>query len=429
MSTQTIWAAKRLAVGLAAVGLAFSAAGARAETAVADVVATYQAMAEAIYGDAAARTRDLDAAIDALLAAPSQEKLNAARVAWKAARVPYMQSEGFRFGNKIVDDWEGKVNAWPLDEGLIDYVDAKSYGGSSDENTLYTANVIANSKIQMGDKLLDASKIDKALLAQLDTALDVESNVSRGYHAVEFLLWGQDLNGTKPGAGNRPASDFDIKACTGGNCDRRRAYLKAASTLLIDDLEEMAGNWKAGGNARKAMDAQDDAGKLVVILTGIGSLSYGELAGERMKLGVILHDTEEEHDCFSDNTQNSHFNDQIGMLGIWNGHYDGATPVKGASIAALAREKVPDAAKRADEAMATTLAKLKAIKDKADSGEMFYDQMLAAGNDAGKKLVLDGVDALVAQARAVEAVVGALNLKIELLGSDSLDDPDAVAKE
>jgi putative iron-regulated protein len=191
----------------------------------------------------------------------------------------------------------------------------------------------------------------------------------------------------------------------------------------------MTANWKAGGKARKAIDAQDEAGKLTVILTGIGSLSYGELAGERMKLGVILHDTEEEHDCFSDNTHNSHYNDQVGMMAIWNGQYEGAATVKGASIAALAREKVPEAAKRADDAMAATLAKLKAIKDKADSGEMAYDQMLATGNDAGNKLILDSVDALVVQARAIEAVVGALNLKIEIEGSDSLDNPDAVGKE
>lgn len=424
MSKQSALAATAFAAALAVAPIS-----ARAETAVADIVANYEAMAEAIFGDAAARARDLDKAIDALLAEPTKEKLDAARVAWKAARVPYMQSEGFRFGNKIVDDWEGKVNAWPLDEGLIDYVNADTYGDSSDENPLYIANVIANPKIQMGDKVVDAKKIDKALLVQLNTAMDVEFNVTTGYHAIEFLLWGQDLNGTKPGAGNRPASDFDLKACTGGNCDRRGAYLKAATTLLIDDLDEMVGDWKVGGDARKAIDAQDDGGKLTVILTGIGSLSYGELAGERMKLGVILHDTEEEHDCFSDNTQNSHYYDQVGMMGIWNGHYDGATQVKGASIATLAHERVPEAAKRVDAALAATLTKMKAIKDKADSGEMAYDQMLAAGNDAGNKLVLDAVDALVVQARAVEAVVGALNLKIELEGSDSLDNPDAVGKQ
>ena len=389
-----------------------------AEIAPADIVKTYAGIAEAVFGDAAARAKALDAAIDALLAAPSPQTLDAARAAWKAARIPYMQTEGYRFGNKIVDDWEGKVNAWPLDEGLIDYVDPGFYGDSSDENELYTANVIANPKIKLGDVPLNASKIDKAL--------DVETNVAGGYHAIEFLLWGQDLNGTGPGAGNRPATDYDLKACTGGNCDRRRAYLKVASQLLIDDLNEMVGNWKVGGKARQHLAAQDQAGQLTVILTGIGSLSYGELAGERMKLGVILHDTEEEHDCFSDNTQNSHYYDQVGIMNIWNGKYDGDTPVSGPSIAAYAREKAPEAAKRADDAMALTLEKMSALKAKADSGEMAYDQMLAAGNDVGNKLILDAVDALIAQARAIEAVVAALNLKIELQGSDSLDRPEAV---
>ena len=397
-----------------------------AEIAPADIVKTYAGIAEAVFGDAAARAKALDAAIDALLAAPSPQTLDAARAAWKAARIPYMQTEGYRFGNKIVDDWEGKVNAWPLDEGLNDYVDPGFYGDSSDENELYTANVIANPKIKLGDVPLNASKIDKALLRKIDKALDVETNVAGGYHAIEVLLWGQDLNGTGPGAGNRPATDYDLKACTGGNCDRRRAYLKVASQLLIDDLNEMVGNWKVGGKARQHLAAQDQAGQLTVILTGIGSLSYGELAGERMKLGVILHDTEEEHDCFSDNTQNSHYYDQVGIMNIWNGKYDGDTPVSGPSIAAYAREKAPEAAKRADDAMALTLEKMSALKAKADSGEMAYDQMLAAGNDVGNKLILDAVDALIAQARAIEAVVAALNLKIELQGSDSLDRPEAV---
>ena len=87
----------------------------------------------------------LDAAIGDLIANPSEATLNAARAAWIVARAPYQQTEVFRFGNPIVDDWEGRVNAWPLDEGLIDYVDA-SYGTESDANPLYTVNVIANTQ-------------------------------------------------------------------------------------------------------------------------------------------------------------------------------------------------------------------------------------------------------------------------------------------
>ncbi len=393
-----------------------------------DIMKNYGNVAEAMYSDALAKAKDLDKAVDAFLAAPSTETLASARDAWKASRVPYMQTEGFRFGNKIVDDWEGNVNSWPLDEGLIDYVDEASYGDTKEENPLYTANIIANKKVRLGPKILDASKIDKTVISKLNSALDVETNVGTGYHAIEFLLWGQDLHGTGPGAGERPATDYDLKNCTHGNCDRRRDYLKAASDLLVDDLTEMVGDWKPDGAARKALAGEDENVQLSTILTGLGSLSYGELAGERMKLGVLLHDPEEEHDCFSDNTHNSHYYDQVGMMEIWNGKYDGSTPVSGPSIAELAREKIPDAAKRVDDAMAVTLAKVNLIKVKADSGEMAYDQMLAAGNDAGNKMILDAVDALVSQARAIEAVVAALNLKVKIEGSDSLDDPDKVAK-
>lgn len=391
-----------------------------------DVVDGYMRLAHATYGEALETAEALDKAVDALLADPAAETLAGARAAWKAARPGYQKSEGFRFGNKIVDDWEGRVNAWPLDEGLIDYVDTAAYGETSDENPAYTANVIANASLILGSETLDAATIDTALLAKLNSIQDVEANVGTGYHAIEFLLWGQDLNGTGPGAGNRPATDFDPANCTGGNCARRRAYLKAASTLLIDDLKEMTGNWAEGGAARKALLDKSEADQLASILTGIGSLSYGELAGERMKLGVLLHDPEEEHDCFSDNTHNSHYFNQVGMMAIWSGAFKGGKAQTFPAIAALVRAKAPDVADRVDAAMAGTLAKMQAIKDKAEKYGMAYDQMLGAGNAEGNTLILDAVDALVAQTRAIEGAVTALQLKISVEGSDSLDNPSSV---
>ena len=216
---------------------------AKADTDPKAVLKTYADIAQAKYEDALATAKLLDQASEALIAKPSPETLTEAREAWKAARIPYQQTEVYRFGNAIVDDWEGRLNAWPLDEGLIDYVDA-SYGTESDENTLYTANVIANPSIEINGKAVDASKITPELLAgTLREAGEIEANVATGYHAVEFLLWGQDLNGTKAGAGNRPHTDFDTANCTGGHCDRRSAYLAAATDLLVADLEEMAANW------------------------------------------------------------------------------------------------------------------------------------------------------------------------------------------
>ena len=397
----------------------------------ASVIETYADIAHAKYEDALTTAEALDKAIDALIAKPNDANLKAAREAWLASRPPYQQTEGYRFGNPIVDDWEGTVNAWPLDEGLIDYV-ADTYGTQSDENPLYAANVIANKSISFGGQTIDTSTITKELLAdKLHEAADSEANVATGYHAIEFLLWGQDLNGTGPGAGNRPASDYDQANCTHGNCDRRAAYLKAASSLLVDDLKEMVGNWTADGAARKALRDAGANAALGMMFQGLGSLSYGELAGERMKLGLLLHDTEEEHDCFSDNTHNSHYYDEIGMIAIYDGSYeriDGSV-IKGDSPSDLVKAVSPDADQGVKAAMANAKAKLQVIKDTADSGKMKYDQMIGDGNAEGNKMIQDGIEGLIAQTHAVEKAVDALKIgAVAIEGSDSLDNPTAVVQ-
>ncbi len=390
----------------------------------ANVLATYQDIAEAAYSDSHKNAQDLSKAVTALIETPNEETLEAARAAWKVARRPYQQTEVYRFGNAIVDAWEGKVNAWPLDEGMIDYVDA-SYGADSPENPYFTANVIATPKLKVGGEEVDATEITPELLAQtLQEAGDIEANVATGYHAIEFLLWGQDLNGTNAGAGNRPATDFDPKNCTGGNCERRAAYLKAATDLLISDLNEMAQAWAKGGAARAELAEKGEAGGLATILTGMGSLSYGELAGERIKLGLMLHDPEEEHDCFSDNTHMSHLDDVLGIQNVWLGVY--GDNVKGPSLQALVAEKDADLAKEMTAKLETTVAAFKAMQKRAETVEA-YDQMIGEGNAEGNAVVQAGVDALVDQTRTIERVVALLGLQdVAFEGSDSLDNPNAV---
>uniref|UniRef100_UPI002627333B imelysin family protein n=1 Tax=uncultured Maritalea sp. TaxID=757249 RepID=UPI002627333B len=137
---------KSLATAGAVAALMTSSAFAGAHD-VKSLLANYADIAQAGYEDSLITAKALDQAIDNLLSEPTAANLDAARTAWIAARVPYQQTEAYRFGNAIVDEWEGKVNAWPLDEGLIDYVDLGYYGAESDENGLYTANVIANKQV------------------------------------------------------------------------------------------------------------------------------------------------------------------------------------------------------------------------------------------------------------------------------------------
>ncbi|WP_435138881.1 imelysin family protein [Pseudopelagicola sp. nBUS_19] len=393
-----------------------------------EVLDNYADIAAAKYSDSLTTAQTLQIAVNALVADPSAEALQAAKNAWLAARVPYQQTEVYRFGNPVVDDWEGKVNAWPLDEGLIDYVDA-SYGGPSDENEFAALNIVANPMFTLSGSEIDATAITPELLAEtLHEADGVEANVATGYHAIEFLLWGQDLNGHGTGAGNRPWTDYAAgNDCTNDNCDRRGEYLVAATDLLVSDLEWMVAQWVDDGAARAAVTENADAG-LTAILTGMGSLSYGEVAGERMRLGVMLNDPEEEHSCFADNTHNDHYYDGLGVQNAYLGEYiriDG-TLVSGPSLADLVAETDAGLDAEMQSKLSATMLSLGRIKTAAEAG-FSYDQMLERGNDAGEALIMGGVNGFIDQTRSIERVVTALNLDgVAIEGSDSLDDPDAV---
>lgn len=393
----------------------------------AEVVAHYADLAAAKYGDSLITAQALQGAVAALIAAPSDETLTAARDAWKAARVPYQQTEAFRFGNAVVDDWEGRVNSWPLDEGLIDYVAAGS--AVNEENAQAGLNVIATPKFTLSGTEVDATTITPELISgTLHEADGIEANVASGYHAIEFLLWGQDLNGTGPGAGARPYTDFAAgDACTGGNCDRRAAYLTAATDLLVSDLTYISDAWAKDGAARALVTADSNAG-LLAMLTGMGSLSYGELGGERMKLGLMLNDPEEEQDCFSDNTYNSHYYDGVGIRDVYLGRYtrvDGSE-MTGPSLSDLVASKDATVDSQLKAELDASVGALLAVKTAAEGG-LAYDQMLEAGNKEGEALIMGAVDALVTQTASIERAVGALGLsKIDFEGSDSLDNPNAV---
>ena len=382
------------------------------------VINHYADLALAAYSDALSEARELRGQIDALLAQPNAETLAAARQAWRDARVPYMQTEVFRFGNAVVDEWEGQVNAWPLDEGLIDYV-ADDYQAVMG-NPGARANIIASQSLKIGEQQLDLSELDADLLASLNELGGSEVNVATGYHAIEFLLWGQDLNGTDAGAGERPATDFATgEAATGGHNDRRRDYLTVVTDLLIRDLEAMVAEWQPDqDNYRADLAADSVENGLRKMLFGMGSLSLGELAGERMKVALAAHSPEDEHDCFSDNTHFSHFYNGKGIENVYLGEYQrvNGDTVSGPSLSDLVAASEP----QLDEALKADLdaseAALQALVDSAASG-VHFDQLIAPGNAEGAATVNGAIDALVEQTTRIEKA--ALVLDIQALNPDT----------
>ena len=391
-----------------------------------EILVNYSNIAEAKYKDALILAKKMYNSIEKFMKNTNEDNFKEVKDSWLVARTVYQQTEVFRFGNPIVDDWEGKVNAWPLDEGLIDYVDTTNYYPS--ENDFSNFNVIANKKLKVEGEFVDASIINTNLLSsKLHEIGGNEANVAIGYHAIEFLLWGQDLNGTKSGSGNRSYTDFDLNNCTNDNCDRRREYLIAASQLLIEDLQYIQSVWSPQGKARQDL-LNDQKNGLKRILIGMGSLSYGELAGERMKLGLMLHDPEEEHDCFSDNTHNSHYYNVVGINNVFLGKYkslDGKI-VSGPSISSLLSEVDNGLNKKTKKSIKNTLKSMKKIVKSANKG-VTYDMLIAEGNEKGNQLIQNAVDSLIKQSKNIELTAAALNINdLQIEGSDSLDNPNAV---
>lgn len=147
-----------------------------------------------------------------------------------------------------------------------------------------------------------------------------------------------------------------------------------------------------------------------------------------MRLGLMLNDPEEEHDCFSDNTHNSHYFDGLGVQNVYLGAYvrvDGSL-VAGASLSDLVAATDAGLDGELRGKLAATMMALARIKTAAEAG-FAYDRMLERGNAAGEALIMGGVNGLIDQTRSIERAVATLGVRaIDFEGSDSLDAPSAV---
>lgn len=322
-----------------------------AGTKVNPILDAYSNIALDNYSDTLKDAKALKTAIDEFAKKPTQENLDKAKKAWLVSRESYGQSEAFRLSNGPVDsedEWineaygarEGQINAWPLDENMIDYtIDANG--------KLTSGNIIDTvGKFNPGgeeSKEVDVTKITVDAISELNEN-GGDANVATGYHAIEFLLWGQDqdyanfLNDSvTPGAmtaGLRPLTDFT----TDKNASRRFDYLKAASEKLVDDLETIKSAWEkkvdgtkglyqaalkgqlTGENASKNIESTQ---ALKQIIAGLGVFVKSEFANERIAVAVLTPSEEDEHSCFSDNTHRDIVNDYLGFKNVLTATYKG----------------------------------------------------------------------------------------------------------
>lgn len=322
---------------------------------------TYAKIALLNYQESANTAALLEEKIEALVDEPSAINLEEAKKAWLASRIPYGQSEVFRFVEGPIDGIgvdgkegpEGRLNAWPLNEAYIDYVKDNPKSG-----------IIQDLSVKIDDDLL-ISKNQQ----------DDEADVTTGYHAIEFLLWGQDLNAK--GAGERTFEDY----VQSNDVNKRRGqYLEEAAELLVKDLLLVTRAWdEKEGDYRKKFLAKSAEDVLSEALTSMATLSGFELASERIATALDSGDQEDEHSCFSDNT---HVDFVMNAKAIDNLYYGRYGQYQGTGVDVLAKKVDPALAKRIDAQLATTKRLVESIKPPVD-------QILASAKESPDRQVLE----------------------------------------
>jgi putative iron-regulated protein len=362
------------------------------------ILDAYTNIALANYSDALKDAKSLKMAIDTFSKNPTQLNLDDAKKAWLISRETYGQTEIFRLSNGPIDaenGWvadaygslEGQLNAWPLDENMIDYtIDAN--GSRTSGNIIDTLGVFNPGG--EGASAVDVTTITVDAISALNEN-GGDANVASGYHAIEFLLWGQDQDysnflkdSVTPGAmsaGNRALSDFTSEK----NADRRLAYLQAASQKVVDDLELIASAWQkdvkgktglyqaalkgqlTGVDASKNINSND---ALKQIIAGMGVFVKSELANERIAVAVLTPSEEDEHSCFSDNTHRDIANNYLGFKNILTASYNGKK--FGKSLLDSVDKESKD---RIEKLMTSIEAKIASIDEVARTKEHFDYQI------------------------------------------------------
>jgi len=351
------------------------------------VITNYAAIMAATYEDSLAAAEKLKSAVNAFMQNPSEDGLASAKKAWIAARIPYSQSEVARFYDGPIDQVEGKINSWPIDEQYIDYV-----AGSPDAGIINATST--------------CPAISRELILSLNEK-EGKKNISTGFHAIEFLLWGQDRSTNGPG--NRSWRDY---ANTARNGERRRQYLRIVTELLVEHLKSVAAEWAdhKTDNYRSRFVAMDPDAALANILKGMGALSGPEVAGERLTTPYETKEQEEEQDCFSDNTCNDLIDDARGIANVYFGRYEtvGGKKFCGPGLHDLFMRVNPEFAAKLSAQVEMAVARTKEIPSPFDQA------ILGSNTSSGRVAIKKAIKAFQGESDLIAEAATALSIKLNL---------------
>ncbi len=372
----------------------------------AQVLSNYATIVHQSYLDSYTAALELQTAVNTFLASPSAATFDAAKIAWLAAREPYGQTEAYRFANGPIDaegtaPWvignEGQLNAWPLEEALIDYV---LLGSEAQGAGIFDFNIVSS------DRTIDAASI-----ISLNEFEGNEAAISTGWHAIEFLLWGQDNSDPADAtAGLREFTDYT----TLENANRRAQYLRTATNLLVNDLNDLVVTWANGGLYRTEFESLEPSVALRQIITGPFTMAGDELSSERMiapvdsEGGLNGWGQEDEHSCFSDNTHRDIFTNAQGVDNVIFGRYGTIT---GPSFYDLVQQENPEQAEALLAASENARALVAAVANNTQPFDFLILQ--ESSQDTNRGVVLQAADALITYGDVISASATAIGINLQ----------------
>lgn len=229
------------------------------------------------YIDLNDKVAELVIACQTLEATPTAMNLEAARQAWRNARIPWEQAEGFLFGPVDAQGIDPSIDSWP-----VNFVDLN--------------NVLSGS-----------ATLDKTYIDGLEGTL-------KGFHTIEYLLFGTDAN--------KQVSDFT---------PRQFEYLAGCSASLEGSTTQLENSWlptglnyanklKTAGSGNSVYPSQKAA--LQEIVTGIVTIA-DEVANGKIQDPYAQSDSTLEESRYSANSKADFANNIRSIQNVYLGTYAG----------------------------------------------------------------------------------------------------------
>jgi len=219
-----------------------------------EIMKLWNQRAESCYQSVGLAMLELRAQNNEFLEFPSQSLLLQLQGTWNSAHqlfsacLIYQQPIPFSFETTFLTTLN-QIESWPIQGGYIDYLQGYEHTGLINDLTV--------------DINLPVLKEQHKLTDSFD--------VSLGFHALEFILWGDTLE--------RSSDDFEASEPDFSNIgyetnakNRRRAYLLAVVSQIDDQVAQLQSRWDSADNSfSSTLSTMTDQQQNAYILSSITS--------------------------------------------------------------------------------------------------------------------------------------------------------------